>query len=319
MSVHGIVCVGVEMILPDLILPSRVNQRWQYSGMDSPEQCINKKYFREYPYEIDYQYNSRGFRDAEWPASSEELKDAVWCIGDSFTVGIGQPFDHIWPHVLSRRLQARTINISMDGASNDWIYRRAEQIQTEIAPKYMLVMWSYTHRREHTDICLDDESRRILSNHSTAQQDWWHWLHLVTKLRRYRNDIIESTIPEFCNPNGLDVPKICWESIKDPSWPRYPENLDEFDSLPDFILKELKEVHKCYILIRSSFLPSDSDMPPTEHIDTSSIIHVTKRLDWARDYHHFDILTSEWLVDQILQRMKTLDSSRNHVLPESEN
>ena len=310
------------MILPDLIIPTRINQRWQYSGIDSLERCYNKKHFLEFPYLIDYQYNSRGFRDAEWPESLQELQEAVWCIGDSFTVGVGQPLDHIWPQVLSRRLQTRTINISMDGASNDWICRRARQIQTEIAPRCMIVMWSYTHRREIANIHLDDEQRRIFATRTSAEQDWCHWLNLVALLRDCCSNTIESTIPEFHNERSkwpeLNSFDKTWEAIKDPSWPQWPNNLAEFDSLPAYILKELRDLHGCYESMRLSFLPPDIKISPEKHAYLDNIIYVSERLDYARDYHHFDILTSEWLIDQILQRMKTLDSSRNDFHSESD-
>ena len=76
------------MILPDFTISSKINQNWAYSGMDSPDLCLDSKHFKSYPYSVSYQYNSRGYRDHEWP---DDLQNAVWCIGDSFTVGIGSP------------------------------------------------------------------------------------------------------------------------------------------------------------------------------------------------------------------------------------
>ena len=73
------------MILPDLILTSRQNQVWAESGIDSLKNCVNKQHFKSYPHPVEYQYNSRGFRDDTWPSNLEE---SIWCIGDSFTVGI---------------------------------------------------------------------------------------------------------------------------------------------------------------------------------------------------------------------------------------
>jgi len=60
------------------------------TGMDTLELCLNKEYFKSYTKQISYRYNSKGFRDDEWP---EDLSDVIWCVGDSFTVGIGQPFE----------------------------------------------------------------------------------------------------------------------------------------------------------------------------------------------------------------------------------
>ena len=71
------------------------------SGMDTLEECQDKDHYLSYTKDISYRYNSRGFRDHEWP---EDLSDVVWCVGDSFTVGIGQPFEETWPQLLGKKL-----------------------------------------------------------------------------------------------------------------------------------------------------------------------------------------------------------------------
>jgi hypothetical protein len=238
-------------MLTNIILPSRSGEYCTESGMDSvfwlENSGANQKKidrFLSFPYKVEYKFNSRGFRDSEWPESLQELQDAVWCVGDSFTVGIGSPFDHTWTQILARRSKKRTINISMDGASNDWIYRRALQIHQEVNPRIMIVMWSYTHRREHPDTTLSDEQRRIHHTESTTDEDLQHWLNLMTKLRTLPGDLIHSTIPRF-----------------DP------------------------------------LLESDRKALPDD------VIYVDPQLDYARDHHHFDILTSRWFVDQISDRI----------------
>jgi hypothetical protein len=329
MSAPGTECVGVEMILPDLILGSRANQRWQYSGIDSLELCLDKKHFRDYPYPINYQYNSRGFRDVEWPESLQELKQSVWCIGDSFTVGIGQPFEHIWPQVLSRRLQTRTINISMDGASNDWIYRKANRIHDMVDPVLIVVMWSYTHRREHHDQSFNDEQRRLHSSNTNDEQDFLHWHELSQKLcdhvkcSYHKHALIQCTIPNFHSKADSYNIQEHWDIIKGVSWPPCPKNQDEFDSLPESILGELQDFHCCYLTMRCSF---DNSMQQTDQNQQlihgkffSDIIHIPQRLDRARDYYHFDILTAEWTVDQILVKILDHIVARNDLLSESEN
>ena len=85
---------------------------------------------RQYLHPITYNYNSRGFRDQEWPDSMTELREATWCVGDSFTVGLGSPVTHTWPNVLQQTLQKKTINVSMDGASNNLIARKVLKILT---------------------------------------------------------------------------------------------------------------------------------------------------------------------------------------------
>ena len=88
------------MILPDFVLPTRANQCWAHSGIDSHNFCKDPLHFKSYPYKIEYVYNSRGYRDQEWPESPEQLKNSIWCLGDSFTVGLGSAVSRTWPHVL---------------------------------------------------------------------------------------------------------------------------------------------------------------------------------------------------------------------------
>lgn len=280
------------MILPDLILPSRTNQRWKYSGMDSLDQCLDKQHFKNYPYQIEYVFNSRGFRDTEWPASFTELQEAVWCIGDSFTVGIGQPLEHTWPNVLAKRLNKRIINISMDGASNDWILRRTFDIVRCINPKTIIVMWSYVHRQESLNTLLDDEQRKIQSSNNTHHEDIQKWLIQLSELKKIPAKVIQSCIPDFCYP---DPPEIIWNKVKDTSWPSCPQTPQELEDLPINIKTELQKIHLCFddmmILLRKKL--------------QTDIIYINERLDWARDHHHFDILTSQWVVDQIENQLNT--------------
>jgi len=114
------------------------------SGMDTLEGCFDKDHYQSYTKDISYRYNSRGFRDYEWP---EDLSDVVWCVGDSFTVGIGQPFEETWPQVLDKETGKRCINLGEDGCSNDTMSLRIQEICKLYNPKLIVVMWSYLHRR----------------------------------------------------------------------------------------------------------------------------------------------------------------------------
>ena len=292
------------MILPDLKLPSNKDQRRKYSGIDSLDWCLNREHFQNYPYPIEYVYNSRGFRDAEWPTSLKELQEAVWCVGDSFTVGIGQPLEHIWPNVLAQRINTRTINVSMNGASNSWICRRALDIASTINPKVIVIMWSYVHRQESCNDGLDDEERRIYTSNQSHHEDIIQWLMLVDRVRNISSQVVQLSIPEFIPIDFMPTEHIeildIWKSIKDPSWPCCPQILKELENLPSKIKKELKELHSCFDDIKNLFVRN--------HIITNlptDIIYINERLDWARDYHHFDILTSQWVVDQIENQLST--------------
>jgi hypothetical protein len=188
------------LILPDFILPSRVNQSWDYSGIDSLEYCKDQNHFLSYPYPVSYDYNSRGFRDSEWPSTFTELTNSIWCVGDSFTVGIGSSLEHTWPQLLQEVGQQKTINVSMDGASNNWIARKCLQIIKTIQPKYLVVQWSYVSRREK-DLKdkISDEDLRLYSINCSPEQDMENTLNCIHSLYQSENSttVIHSFVPNF--------------------------------------------------------------------------------------------------------------------------
>jgi len=150
----------IMSILSDFIIPQLSGLTLDTTGLDTFKYALDKNHFNNYPYSISYKYNVRGYRDDEWP---ENLSDCIWCVGDSFTSGLGQSYEHIWPQVLAKKLNIRTINISMDGASNDWISRKIVRIADVIKPKLIIAQWSYINRRESniTADKLNDYDRRI--------------------------------------------------------------------------------------------------------------------------------------------------------------
>ena len=119
------------------------------SGIDSIEFCDNPVHFKSYPKAISYRYNSRGFRDREWP---EDLSDVIWCVGDSFTVGLGQPFEETWPYLLEKKSGKRCLNLGENGCSNDTIALRTLEIYKLYNPKLVVIMWSFLARRRIGDV-----------------------------------------------------------------------------------------------------------------------------------------------------------------------
>jgi hypothetical protein len=219
------------MILPDFILHSRVNQEWQYAGLDSIKHCLDKKHFESYPYQVNYKYNSRGFRDAEWPTNINELKQAVWCVGDSFTVGIGSPLEHTWPYQVGKQLGRRTINVSMDGASNEWIARKVLKICEVISPELAIIQWSYVHRRENENSALRDEDRRIHHRKTEADDDIKHTLSCIkTTTQVSGTQILHSFIPQFAYSKNN-----CYATIKQTI-------LSSINTLPISAISEIQQL-----------------------------------------------------------------------------
>jgi hypothetical protein len=280
-----------NVFLPHVKLSSRANQYWTYSGKDSPEQNRSESFYR-YPQAISYRYNSRGFRDAEWPTDIGDLRSSTWCIGDSFTVGLGVPLQNTWPHLLQDRSGTRCINVSMDGASNEWMVRMAQDIIREINPKQMVIMWSYLSRREDADTTKTDEDRRIWLTRASDDEDIANFLSCVDDLP------VDVACHHFLIPNAhvhqnhLGI----WDKLKGPDWPLRPKDLDGFAALPKWLVRELK-AHGVYRKLKRSIAANQTLL---HHCEPRGIIMVDQ-LDFGRDGYHFDVKTAETVVDQILR------------------
>jgi len=141
------------MITLDYLNYPRLNSTFgksvHFMGIDDLRHTNNKtiEKFLTYNYPISYKFNSRGFRDDEWPT---DLSDVIWCVGDSFTTGIGVPYEHTWPFILQHKLGKRCIKLGFDGASNQLIRKVCLQILNNYESKIIIPMWSFFHRR-HKD------------------------------------------------------------------------------------------------------------------------------------------------------------------------
>ena len=229
-------------MLESIKLDIAANLTCKFSGLDSYEFCRNKNHFLQYPHTVNYKFNSRGFRDEEWPI--ENLENAIWCFGDSFTTGLGSPYEHIWTQVLQKKTNRRTINVSMDGASNSWITRKVLSVFREIKPKDVVIMWSYFHRREIDSKTLSDVQRRLkVRGLETIEDDLlnFEWCFNAVENNKGKTNVIYLTVP-----------------------------------------KPLQRNKTLYTRDAKNFLGE------------------VTLLDYARDYHHFDINTSTVVVDSII-------------------
>lgn len=283
--------MGATMILPDFVLPNRVDQTWSHSGIDSFESCLDKKHFKSYPHDVTYNYNSRGFRDSEWPNSIAELKKSIWCVGDSFTVGLGSPLAHTWPYLLQQDTGARTINVSMDGASNDWMARKCQRILTEIQPECLIIQWSYISRREK-----DVLAKSWLEFYNVIRDRDWpacSWQHR-DQLPQHIQQEIETL------HGGWQPPDYSDEDLRE--WASHATLEQDVENL----LQAVDLVHKSNqsTCIVHSFIPGFGLGLPNGYIESKiqgCVVPEIQKLDHARDSHHYDIKTSQAFVQQLTQ------------------
>ena len=277
-------------------LPSRTNQIWYESGIDTVDTCLDIQHYMNYPHDVVYRYNSRGFRDREWP---EDLASAVWCLGDSFTVGLGCPLEHTWPYLLEQSMNRRCINVSLDGASNNWIARTARTIIQEVQPQVMVLQWSFIERRENAP-----EPKFV-------NKTWYQMYQAVR----------DPTWPDCDNVNDFPrLPVRIQQEILEVFLPQTLIVSDEQLRRGAVACSEQEDVRntlECILSVESaatdtcvvhSFVP-DAMIPPllqkfVKELDQRGIQHIgpTEQIDRARDGLHYDIKTAEILVE----RLKTI-------------
>ena len=290
------------MILPKILINSKINLRAKFSGIDSYPHCLDKKHFKSFPNEVDYLYNSRGFRDREWPNSLDELKESIWCIGDSFTVGIGSPIDHTWVRQLELKTKKRCINIGSDGASNFWIARQATDILTTINPKIIIIHWSYSQRIEefvnnsyvqkHYDLTKLDNNL-LVENFISCYNNVEENKSLTT--------VIHSFIPFWHPLKFLDKE---WDKLRGPLWPASaPKNLVDYLSLPNWILEELNSCNFTTEKVESYFLLKCI-------LNDHRSIENFEPLDYARDGHHYDIKTADYFSNLLIDKLRSISSEK---------
>jgi len=281
--------LGSSVILPDFVLPTRVNQCWEYSGIDSLEHCLDPVHFKQYSWPITYNYNSRGFRDQEWPVSVEELKNSIWCVGDSFTVGLGSPLEHTWAYLLGKKTQARIINVSLDGASNNWISRKVVDILQQLSPHCIVIHWSYLHRREK------DANQIWQDFYRDIKDPQWPLCNSIADIQQLPNNI-KQEIDQWPRPTLSDE-DLRIECRLDATDEDDLNNTIQCISAVNQASSHTKIIH--------SFIPKFCKKANNiyQYLDQNSLIYVPEflKIDLARDGHHYDCLTSQQFVDQIVQ------------------
>lgn len=283
--------------MKSFVIPSKINSFYHYSGIDELEHCIDKQHFKQYPHEITYQYNGRGFRDEEWPT---DLHNAAWCIGDSYTVGVGNPRTHVWPYLLEKKSNLKTINVSMDGASNNWIARKAIELLNVIQPTVLILHWSFINRREE-DV-------------SAIKEQFW---------QKFYNNIKDNSWPSCPKLCDFDLlPDDIQNEIKsnpDQNWQNVADDNRLIHFLPEATVEQdidntlncISMVDQCANttkIIHSfvpEFLPAQSqDLFFNKLVTFNTVIDTFPKFDLGRDGSHYGVKTAEFFVDKLSTHLK---------------
>ena len=285
--------MGTQLILPNFVLPGRISQVDQYSGIDSLDHCCDRDHFKSYPHAIEYRYNSRGYRDQEWP---NDLNNAIWCLGDSFTAGIGSPIEHTWPYLLQQVSGQTCINISMDGASNDWLARRALDITTKVPSQRLVIMWSFIERRE---LAVSTVAQDIWQNFYQAIRDksWPHQANFGDLPTTIKKEIIQ----EHHNPSIEFIGDDIVFKIEDNDRIYQDHQASDRENIENFA-NNIQQVAKACPNAIHAFVPGfcRQDLATQcQAVMPDRCLAITPKLDLARDGYHFDIKTAQWIVQAI--------------------
>lgn len=267
----------------------RENERSEYSGHDSPLACADPDHFATYPWPVTYRYNSRGFRGPEWPSN---IDHAVWCLGDSFTAALGAPETHAWWCLLEQALGRPCINISLDGASNDWIARWAQNIIDEVQPRDMVIQWSFTHRRER-------DLREVLDPYwqdfygAVRAESWpdcasWYDVHTLP-----------THIQQELQANPRFNSYYCEQDIESLRRIFTMKSTVQQDSEHTQTLIGQLEANKNSTRILHSHVPKWHPAPIADLAGTW--IDEYDQVDFSRDGYHYDRRTAEIIVENILK------------------
>lgn len=270
----------IAMLLPNIIIPRLANKCLEFYSPDTLADCGSRRHFKSYPHDVNYKFNSRGFRDQEWP---DDLENAIWCLGDSATNGVGAPIEHSWPSQLSKITGIPTINLGIRATDNYTISTVAREIIINVQPKNMLILWTHLERRpiDNTHSEIVDYSRQLIVDDYSEHYDFFKKCILNLTEVNVKTNIVHSLQNDVVYDELVND---IWNSVRDLSWPK---TLKDIDTLDPGIVDELRTKHKVYDQLTKIF-----DWYKFKREFIKNEISKFDRVDLARDGIHWDVVTN---------------------------
>lgn len=179
-------------------------------GHDSAEHCFNSNYFSTYPYPIQYKFNEIGYRTN---SVNEFAGNEILAIGDSFTLGLGVTEQHTWPAQLSALMHYPVLNFSLNGASNDWMARKTQQLLQWFQPRAIVVHYTFSHRRERAHANWTDDERTECEPFYSDQENFDNWRSNFDYFSSLNLPVIHSFITNWHN-QSVDYTQLPGKIIK---------------------------------------------------------------------------------------------------------
>jgi len=152
-------------------IPFYANLQTGFLGLDSPEHCFDRLAFDKHP-GVHYQFNDVGFRTH---ATGQFQSDAILVLGDSFTLGLGNNAGERYTDLLEQQLSHQVLNFSLNGASNDWISRKLQQLLPLFQPRAVVIHYTFSHRRERPRPDWHDDERTECEPFYSFEENYQNW------------------------------------------------------------------------------------------------------------------------------------------------
>lgn len=285
-------------MLKNFIVHSKQNYR---SNWLSPD--LEKNSRKNYPWTITYEFNSRGYRDREWPAS---LKDPVWCIGDSATMGIGAPAEHAWPFVLEKLINKPTINVSILAGSNDFVYRKAMELLTEIQPETIVCNWTFLTRRDLENhqiqqFIQSEKSRLWIEFYNNVKDVSWPACDTQENMSLLPENIQQELLNLYQVPDIVLTDEMLQQDFGPHAILLSSEVLVEYFINLVLEIEHNKKNTKVIHMLLPKFGTAEEIRMVYNQFQLAKIDYVQQQtLDIARDGRHWDILTSKDISNKLL-------------------
>jgi len=187
----------IDFVQQHIEIPFYANLQTDSIGMDSQAHCFNRKMFDQHP-AVRYQFNQVGFRTH---SVDKFVHNAILVIGDSFTLGVGNNTQERYTDLIEKQLSHQVLNFSLNGASNDWITRKLQQLLKLFEPRAIVIHYTFTHRRELPQTDWHDNERTECEPLYSSQENYQNWFTNFQTIQALAGDtkLVHSFIPNWHN------------------------------------------------------------------------------------------------------------------------
>lgn len=192
------------------------SQSWYLKNIQNPEAYQQLLNFDFVNTQIDYQYNSHGFRTQEFDHQFD-----VVCFGDSFTMGTGVHSKDTWPEQLSTLTELTVANLGHAGSSNDTAVRFALHYLPLLRPRYAVWLQTDMHRIELLDDTVPLSLNILGSDTKNPCADDYFIKTWFTSITNQQLSLQKNTMAfeHLCNSLGIRSVVLSRDNIKSKPYP----------------------------------------------------------------------------------------------------